>query len=68
MEIGRINRLKVVKKESFGYYLSENGDLSEERVLLPIKQVPSGADIGDELEVFIYRDSQDRPIATTNTP
>jgi len=68
MEIGRKNRLKVVKTESFGIYLSDNGDISEERVLLPIKQVPEGTSVGDELEVFIYRDSKDRLIATTNTP
>jgi predicted RNA-binding protein (virulence factor B family) len=42
--------------------------LEDERVLLPIKQVPPGKRIGDDVEVFIYRDSRDRLIATTNTP
>lgn len=41
---------------------------AEERVLLPIKQVPPDKQIGDALEVFVYRDSKDRMIATTNTP
>ena len=36
----------------------------EDRVLLPIKQVPEGSDIGDWIEVFVYRDSRDRMIAT----
>ena len=37
-------------------------------VLLPKKQVPQNAKIGDEVEVFVYRDSKDREIATTNMP
>lgn len=40
----------------------------KERVLLPIKQVPEGTKEGDELEVFLYRDSSDRLIATTREP
>ena len=48
-------------------YLSEGADL-EEKVLLPGKQVPEGAQVGDEMAVFIYRDSKDRLIATVNIP
>jgi predicted RNA-binding protein (virulence factor B family) len=40
----------------------------EEKVLLPNKQVPAGTDVGSKIEVFIYRDSDDRLIATTNEP
>ena len=49
--------------------MAESRDEKEaERVLLPKKQVPEGAETGDELEVFIYRDSSDRPIATVKEP
>jgi len=56
--------LMVVKKVDFGVYLGTN----EERVLLPKKQVPKDIEIGDPIEVFLYKDSSDRLIATTNTP
>ena len=66
MKLGEIQKLKIVKTVDFGVYLSdvEDGD----RVLLPFKQVPEGAKKGDELDVFLYRDSKDRLIATTNMP
>ncbi|MDE6663011.1 MAG: S1 RNA-binding domain-containing protein [Lachnospiraceae bacterium] len=67
IELGKIQLLKIVKKVDFGVYLSDEEDPSD-KVLLPNKQVPSGAGIGDEIEVFIYRDSKDRMIATTNRP
>ena len=54
----------VVKKVDFGVYLGNE----EERVLLPKKQVPDGLEIGDPVEVFLYKDSSDRLIATTNEP
>ena len=54
----------VVKKVDFGVYLGTE----DERVLLPKKQVPSGVEIGDPVEVFLYKDSQDRLIATTQEP
>lgn len=65
--LGQIQTLKIVKKVDFGVYLAQE-DSPSDKVLLPIKQVPKGLDIGDEIEVFIYRDSQDRLIATTNRP
>ena len=53
----------------FGIYLGEDRNAPQnERVLLPSKQVPEGTKAGDELEVFIYKDSQDRLIATTREP
>ncbi len=67
IRLGMIQTLKIVKKVEFGVYLGDGID-KEERILLPIKQVPQGAQIGDEIEVFVYRDSKDRPIATTNRP
>lgn len=61
--------LEVVKKVEFGVYLAENKEAAaEEKVLLPIKQVPEGTSVGDEIEVFIYKDSKDRMIATTKEP
>lgn len=62
--LGKKQVLKVVKKTDFGIYLGTE----EERVLLPGRQVPEGTKIGDELEVFLYRDSRDRLIATTHEP
>ena len=74
IRLGEIQTLKIVKKVEFGVYLSEISDAnkeiinSEEKVLLPQKSVPEGKEIGDMVEVFIYRDSSDRIIATTNSP
>ena len=62
---GYIQKLKIVKRTEFGVYLA---DASGEKVLLPIKQVPPSADIGTELEVFVYLDSKDRLISTVNRP
>lgn len=65
MEIGKIVKLKINKLVDFGAYLVNDNN---EQVLLPKKQIPKGANINDEVEVFIYRDSKDRLIATTKTP
>ena len=67
MEIGKKQILTVVSKADFGVYLSEDGD-KEHKVLLPKKQVAEGTRIGDKIEVFLYKDSKDRLIATINTP
>ena len=67
IELGKIQELEIVRRKEFGVYLAEKqGD--EQDVLLPKKQVPEGAEIGDRLRVFIYRDSSDRLIATTQEP
>lgn len=68
IKLGERQMLTIVKKVEFGVYLAEFKDNAEEKVLLPIKQVPEGAMPGDVVEVFVYRDSKDRMIATTNTP
>lgn len=68
MKLGEKQTLYVVKKVEFGVYLAESQSDAENRVLLPSKQVPPDAAIGGQLEVFLYKDSKDRLIATTNTP
>ena len=67
MKLGEKQKLKVIKKVNFGVYLAEEAD-AEEKVLLPAKQVPEGTETGSEIEVFLYRDSKDRLIATVNEP
>ena len=69
LNLGRKQKLTVVKKVEFGVYLGESMEAGEkERVLLPAKQVPEGTKEGDVLEVFLYRDSSDRMIATSREP
>lgn len=68
IKLGEKQQLEIVKKVEFGVYLAESLEEIDDRVLLPMKQVPEGKTIGDTLEVFVYRDSQDRLIATTNSP
>lgn len=65
--LGKRSRLSIVKKSKFGVYLgsSEYRDFS---VLLPNNQVPPHAKNGDVLDVFLYKDSEDRLIATTTVP
>lgn len=67
IKLGEKQTLTVVRKVDFGVYLSDDRN-PDEKVLLPAKQVPEDADIGSEIEVFIYRDSDDRLIATTKEP
>ena len=65
VELGQYNRLKVVREVDFGVYLDggREGD-----ILLPKRYVPRGCRKGDELEVFIYLDQDERLIATTEHP
>lgn len=67
MKLGEYQELVVVKEVEFGIYLAEQGE-EETRVLLPKKQVPENIKIGDTLNVFLYKDSKDRLIATLQTP
>ena len=67
MKLGEYQTLTIVKKVAFGVYLAESRD-SQEKVLLPKSQVPANAVLGDSMEVFLYRDSQDRMIATCARP
>ena len=66
-QLGEYQNLFVVKKVEFGIYLSEEEN-SENRVLLPAKQVPAECSLGDKIRVFLYKDSKDRLIATTAEP
>ena len=82
LELGKKQTLKVLRKRENGVYLGEGRTeqeagrrldaegikKTETGVLLPKRQVPEGTGVGDELEVFLYKDSEDRLIATTETP
>lgn len=65
IRLGDYNKMTVVKKVDFGLYL-DGGKAGE--VLLPLRYVPEGTEVGDELEVFIYLDQDERIIATTEKP
>lgn len=65
VELGRMNQLAVVKLVDFGLYL-DGGEKGE--ILLPQNVVPENCSVGDVLDVFIYLDSEDRIIATTEKP
>ncbi len=72
INIGRINTLTALRQTSVGFFL---GDLSDRQtqdfsndILLPNKYVPDTLAVDDDIDVFVYTDSEDRPIATTLTP
>lgn len=65
IRLGEYNTLRIVKEVDFGLYL-DGGDEGE--ILLPARYVPKGAKPGDELEVFVYLDQDERPVATTLQP
>ena len=65
MKLGEIQKLKIKKIQDFGAYLV---DEYNNLVLLPKKQIPKGANIDDEIEVFVYKDSKGRLISTTKKP
>ena len=65
IQVGQYNTMRVVKEVDFGIYL-DGGDAGE--ILLPAKYVPQDTKVDDEIEVFLYHDSEDRLIATTEEP
>lgn len=65
MELGKYNMLKVLKELPQGLYLLDD---EGNEILLPLKYIPEGTKLGDMIEVFVYKDSENRPIATTLTP
>lgn len=65
LQIGKYNELRVAREVDFGVYLS---DADGAEVLLPARYVPEGTAVGDVLRVFVYTDSDDRPVATTEVP
>ena len=67
IKIGQYNRLQIIKEVDFGYYL-DSGEEQWGEILLPFSSAPEACEIHDWLEVFIYFDSEDRIIATTERP
>lgn len=65
IELGKMNKLEVFRESPHGMYLMDD---EGEEVLLPNKYVPTDVQIDDDIEVFVYLDSEERPVATTLTP
>ena len=65
LEIGRVNTLEIYKRSEFGLFLraADGGE-----VLLPNAYVTPEMEVGGKIEVFLYHDSEDRPVATTQRP
>ncbi|BDU51536.1 CvfB family protein [Haliovirga abyssi] len=68
VKIGKIQKMKVNNIEKMGAYLDSGTGYREDNILLPKSQLTKDVKEGDEIEVFIYRDSEDRLIATTKKP
>ena len=65
LKLGKSQKCKILREKDFGVFVGNEG---EEGVLLPIRQVPKGKKVGDEITVFVYKDSRDRLIATARKP
>lgn len=71
LHFGKFNTLKISRRSENGFYLADpnpKGEEEVEEVLLPKKFITSEMKEGKEVEVFLYKDSEDRPVATTQTP
>lgn len=68
IQIGKVNKLRISNFTDFGAYLDAETGNRQDNVLLPGKQVPENTQKGDYLDVFIYKDSENRLIATTRQP
>ena len=68
IQLGKFQDLYIVKRKDFGVYVNDQKDVTEGSILLPAKQVPEHAKIGDKISCFVYKDSEDRPIATVHIP
>lgn len=64
INLGKMNTLRINRRVDFGVYVGDG----EEEILLPAKYIPEGVSVGDKVEVFVYKDSDDRMIATNITP
>ena len=64
LQLGKFNRLSVARRAEQGLYLSGG----PEDILLPNRYIPEGAEIGDEIDVFVYLDNEERLVATTEHP
>lgn len=67
IELGKTQKLDVIRLASIGAYLNARGEQGDD-ILLPLSQLPTDTQIGDEIDVFVYRDSEDRLISTVNKP
>lgn len=69
IRFGEFNKLRIIRKADFGYFLdAETGDTKDD-ILLPIKSTLNNTfEKGEEVDAFIYRDSEDRPVATLKKP
>ena len=65
IELGKFQELIVVKQTDFGVFLNTPTGAEQDKILLPKAHVPQGTQLKDVLNVFVYKDSEDRPIATT---
>jgi len=68
IELGKIQVLEAIRQTPNGVYLNAREEKSSEDILLPKNQVPQELKIGDDIEVFVYKDSEDRIIATVKKP
>lgn len=68
IKLGEMQELEVIKKVDFGVYLKDIGEKTDEKVLLPLKQVPENTKVGDKINAFVYKDSNDRVISTIKKP
>lgn len=68
IELGKYQELIVVKEMDFGVFLNTPTGVESDKILLPKAQVPKDTKLKDVLNVFVYKDSEDRPIATTLEP
>lgn len=68
IELGKFQELIVAKKTDFGVFLNTPAGDEQNKILLPKAQVPPDTQLKDVLRVFVYKDSEDRPIATTLEP
>lgn len=68
IELGKMQKLEVIRMTKIGAFLNTQYGSDKEDILLPMNQVPQDIEIGDEIEVFVYKDSEDRMIATMKKP
>ena len=68
IELGKIQTLEVIRQTPIGVYLNSKNEKAKDDILLPKNQVPQDLKIGDDIEVFVYRDSEDRIISTVKKP
>jgi predicted RNA-binding protein (virulence factor B family) len=68
IELGKMQKLQVVKKDRFGLFLSSKNDQEQETVFLPLQQAPPKIETGNEIEVFVYTDSGEKMVASLNKP